>query len=229
MKCCARGVLGIPAPEPVHGGAAGPLSPSRLGLQGATGRPSRRAACWELQRGSCAPVVSGGAERGGGFFPFKDTQFAGGACSAEGQGFETARGRSGAAISGQGHVGGLMCQAWSQGPGRGSRRAPGHGSPSRQSQALSRAAWPSPLARTQADPFRTGPERGARDAGVGGAGGSRQLQAWGWFPVCLCWIQACGTQRAGGRDTDLCWLIGAVKAVTQRLCPGNRAVCHSQA
>ena len=62
MKCCARGVLGVPAPEPVGGGAAGPLSPSRLGLQGATGHPSRRVVCWELQRGSSAPVVLGGAE-----------------------------------------------------------------------------------------------------------------------------------------------------------------------
>ena len=70
MKCCVHGVLGVLAPEPVRGGAAGPLSPSRLGLQGAAGHPSRRAVCWELQRGSSAPVVSGGAEGERGLLPF---------------------------------------------------------------------------------------------------------------------------------------------------------------
>lgn len=56
VKCCAPGALGEPAPEPVCGGVAG-----------ATGRLFRCVACWELQRGSGALVVSGGAEGERGF------------------------------------------------------------------------------------------------------------------------------------------------------------------
>ena len=68
VKCCAPGALGEPAPEPVCGGVAG-----------ATGRLFRCVACWELQRGSGALVVSGEQRGRGGFVSFKDTWFAGGA------------------------------------------------------------------------------------------------------------------------------------------------------
>lgn len=78
MKCCARGVLGIPAPEPVHGGAAGlPVPPAGLGLQGPL-RPSRRCGVLGYSEGA-VPQSSGERSGEGASSPFKDTQFAGGA------------------------------------------------------------------------------------------------------------------------------------------------------
>lgn len=119
-----------------------------------------------------------------------------------------------------------MCQAWSQGPGRG-RRAPGHGSPSRQSQAHPvMAPGPTPTQQdSKADPAEQVLSVVLRTPGGVGQAGAGSCRPG--VVSCLLVLDTSVLLEPRGqeaRDTDLCWLIGAVKAAPEAV-PSNQAVC----